>query len=88
MSFQDKPVICNKVNDTIVSCTLENPFKKQPVGTEPITMRFDARALEDNEPSVAFTVWANSTSKELHPGKIPATVVALVIKNAELLIKG
>lgn len=67
---------------------LENPFKRQPSGTPPITMRFDARALEDNEASVTFTVWANSTSKEKYPGKIPATVEALVIKNAELLIKG
>lgn len=51
-------------------------------------MRFDTRALEDNEPSVVFTVWANSTSEELYPGKVPAKVEALVIKNAELLIKG
>lgn len=67
---------------------LENPFKKQLEGAPPITMRFDARALEDNKPSVVFTVWANSTSKELHPGKNPVEVAALVIKNAELLIKG
>lgn len=81
-------MICTSVNKTVVSCLLENPFKKQPEGTPPITMRFDARALEDNEPSVIFTVWANSTSKELHPGKKPTEVEALVIKNAELLIKG
>lgn len=67
---------------------LENPFKKQSGGATPITMRFDARSLEDNEPSVKFTVWANSTSKELTPGKKPIVVNALVIKNAELSIKG
>lgn len=67
---------------------LENPFKKQVEGSPPITMRFDARALEDNDQSVVFTVWANSTSKELHAGKKPVKVEALVIKNAELLIKG
>ncbi|KAJ0176589.1 hypothetical protein K1T71_007768 [Dendrolimus kikuchii] len=87
-NISDKHVICTSVNKTIVSCLLENPFKKQPEGTPPITMRFDARALEDNEPSVIFTVWANSTSKELYPGKKPVDVEALVIKNAELLIKG
>jgi hypothetical protein len=81
-------VVCTSVNKTVVSCLLENPFKKQPNGAPPITMRFDARALEDNEPSVVFTVWANSTSEELYPGKIPAIVEALVVKNAELLIKG
>lgn len=81
-------MICTSVNKTIVSCMLENPFKKQPESAAPITMRFDARALEDNEPSVVFTVWANSTSKELHSGKKPVQVEALVIKNAELLIKG
>ncbi|KAG6456594.1 integrin alpha-PS1 isoform X2 [Manduca sexta] len=87
-NISDKHVICTSVNKTIVSCMLENPFKKQPEGAAPITMRFDARALEDNEPSVVFTVWANSTSKELHPGKKPVKIEALVIKNAELLIKG
>lgn len=87
-NISDKNVICTSVNKTIVSCMLENPFKKQPESAAPITMRFDARALEDNEPSVVFTVWANSTSKELHSGKKPVQVEALVIKNAELLIKG
>lgn len=80
-------MICTSVNKTTVSCQLENPFKKQPTGSPPITLRFDARALEDNEPSVIFTVWANSTSKERRLKK-PEQVEALVIKNAELLIKG
>ncbi|XP_045772971.1 integrin alpha-PS1 isoform X1 [Maniola jurtina] len=83
-----KQMICTSVNKTTVSCQLENPFKRQPAGSPPVTLRFDARALEDNEPSVIFTVWANSTSKEKRPGKKPEQVEALVIKNAELLIKG
>ncbi|KOB77704.1 Integrin alpha 1 [Operophtera brumata] len=82
-NISDKHVICTSVNKTIVACMLENPFKRQAAGTPPITMRFDARALEDNEPSVVFTVWANSTSKELHTGKKPMQVEARVIKNAE-----
>ncbi|CAG5046011.1 unnamed protein product [Parnassius apollo] len=87
-NISDKHMICSSVNKTIVSCLLENPFKKQPDGAAPIIMRFDARVLEDNEPSVTFTVWANSTSKERYPEKKPAKVQALIIKNAELLIKG
>ncbi|XP_026499697.1 integrin alpha-PS1 isoform X1 [Vanessa tameamea] len=83
-----KHMICTSVNKTTVSCLLENPFKRQPEGNPPITMRFDARTLEDNEPSVIFSVWANSTSKELKPDKKPVQVEALVIKNAELSIKG
>lgn len=82
-----KHMICTSVNKTTVSCLLENPYKRQPEGTPAITMRFDARALEDNEASVVFSVWANSTSKEIRPKK-PVEVKALVIKNAELLIKG
>ncbi|XP_035439524.2 integrin alpha-PS1 isoform X1 [Spodoptera frugiperda] len=88
VNISDKHVICTSFNKTTVTCMLENPFKKQADGSPPITMRFDARALEDNDQSVIFTVWANSTSKELHPGKRPVEVEALVIKNAELLIKG
>ncbi|XP_011558846.3 integrin alpha-PS1 [Plutella xylostella] len=84
----DKHVICTSFNKTIVTCMLENPFKRQLEGDTPITMRFDARALDDNEPFVVFTVWANSTSKELTPGKKPVEVKALVIKNAELSIRG
>ncbi|CAH4026827.1 unnamed protein product [Pieris brassicae] len=86
-NISGKHMICTSVNKTIVSCLLENPFKKQAEGAA-ITIRFDARALEDNEPSVVFSIWANSTSRELHPGKRPVRVEALVIKNAELLIKG
>lgn len=81
-------MICTSFNKTTVSCLLENPFKRQPEGNPPVIMRFDARALEDNEPSVIFTVWANSTSKELKPDQKPVQVEALVIKNAKLLIKG
>ncbi|XP_068633179.1 integrin alpha-PS1-like isoform X2 [Battus philenor] len=87
-NISDKHMICSSVNKTIVSCLLENPFKKQLDSAIPIVMRFDARALEDNEASVTFTVWANSTSKERYPGKKPAKVEALIIKNAELMIKG
>ncbi|XP_072949294.1 integrin alpha-PS1 isoform X2 [Epargyreus clarus] len=87
-NISGKHMICTSMNKTTVSCMLENPFKKQPEGTSPITMRFDARGLEDDESSITFTVWANSTSKEVHPGKKPVQVEALVIKNAELLIKG
>ncbi|XP_050679811.1 integrin alpha-PS1 isoform X1 [Leptidea sinapis] len=83
-----KHMICTSVNKTTVACLLENPFKKQADGTPPITIRFDARALEDNEPSVVFSIWANSTSKEKNPLTKPKQVEALVIKNAELLIKG
>lgn len=86
--LQDKHLICLSVNTTRVSCTLENPFKKQSKDSAPIIMRFDARGLDDSEPSVIFSVWANSTSRELHPGKIPVKLEALVIKNAELSIKG
>lgn len=88
VNISDKHVICTSLNKTTVTCMLENPFRKQADGSPPITMRFDARALEDNDQSVVFTVWANSTSKELHVGKKPVEVEALVIKNAELLIKG
>ncbi|XP_063536455.1 integrin alpha-PS1 isoform X1 [Cydia strobilella] len=87
-NISDKHIICTSVNKTVVSCMLENPFKNQGNAATPITMRFDARALEDNEPSVVFAVWTNSTSKELYPNKKPAVVEALVVKNAELLIKG
>ncbi|XP_059052225.1 integrin alpha-PS1 isoform X2 [Achroia grisella] len=87
-NITDKRLICGSVNKTIVSCMLENPFKQQPIGTPPIVLRFDTRMLEDNDPSVSFTVWANSTSKELHPHKIPVEVKAVVKKNAELTIRG
>ncbi|GBP30999.1 Integrin alpha-PS1 [Eumeta japonica] len=84
----DKHVICSSLNKTIVSCMLENPFKKQPNDSKPITFRFDSRVLEDNELSIDFNLWANSTSKEKNPNKPPKQVTALVVKNAELSIKG
>ncbi|XP_060803128.1 integrin alpha-PS1 [Amyelois transitella] len=87
-NISDKHVICTSVNKTTVGCLLENPFKRQPEGTPAIVLRFDARALEDSDLEIEFNVWANSTSKEIYPGKTPAKVKAIVIKNADLMIHG
>lgn len=72
----------------MVLCSLGNPFKKQLPKVNPIILRFDPKALEDHELSIDFKIWANSTSKDKHPNRNPTMVEALVVKNAELTIKG
>lgn len=78
-------VICNRFNETIVACTLGNPFRRNAAAN--VVLRFDPSALDDSEPRLSFKVFANSTSKQL----IPRDDIVLnvnVVKKAELSIQG
>lgn len=78
-------VICNRFNETIVACTLGNPLRRN--ATANVVIRFDPSALDDAEPRLSFTVFANTTSKQL----IPREKIILqvnIIKKAELSIQG
>lgn len=78
-------VICNQHNKTVVACTLGNPLKR---GAEAITvLRFDPSGLEDSEPRVSFTVFANSTSKQIKP-QSSIVLTTNVIIQADLSITG
>ncbi|XP_011869360.1 PREDICTED: integrin alpha-PS1 isoform X1 [Vollenhovia emeryi] len=84
-SKSNDSVICNLYNATIVSCSIGNPFKKDKAVD--IQVRFDPKGLEDNESQLSFTIFANSTSKEVKE-KQPILLQATVLKRAELSIKG
>jgi integrin alpha 7 len=78
-------VICNQHNKTVVACTLGNPLKR---GAEAITvLRFDPSGLEDSEPRVSFTVFGNSTSKQIKP-QDNIVLTTNVIIQADLSITG
>lgn len=79
------PVICNRFNTTVVSCTLGNPLRRN--GTARVTLRFDPTSLEDSAPSLSFKVFANSTSQQITPRE-KTVLTARVVKQAELSIKG
>ncbi|KMQ95119.1 integrin alpha-ps1 [Lasius niger] len=84
-SKSNDSIICNLYNATLVSCSIGNPFKKDK--TVDIQVRFDPKGLEDNESQLGFTIFANSTSKEVRE-KQPTVLQATVLKRAELSIKG
>lgn len=84
-SKSNDSIICNLHNATLVSCSIGNPFKKDK--TVDIQVRFDPKGLEDNESQLNFTIFANSTSKEVKE-KQPTILQATVLKRAELSIKG
>lgn len=84
-SKSNDSVICNLYNATLVSCSIGNPFKKDK--TVDIQVRFDPKGLEDNESQLGFTIFVNSTSKEVRE-KRPTVLQATVLKRAELSIKG
>ncbi|XP_014485304.1 PREDICTED: integrin alpha-PS1 isoform X2 [Dinoponera quadriceps] len=84
-SKSNDSVICNLYNATVVSCSIGNPFQKNK--TADIQVRFDPKGLEDNESQLGFTIFANSTSREVKD-KRPAVLQATVLKRAELSIKG
>lgn len=84
-SKSNDSVICNLHNATLVSCSIGNPFKKDKMVD--IQVRFDPKGLEDNESHLGFTIFANSTSKEVKE-KRPMILQVTVLKRAELSIKG
>lgn len=84
-SKSNDSIICNLYNATLVSCSIGNPFKKDK--TVDIQVRFDPKGLEDNESQLGFTIFTNSTSKEVKE-KLPTVLQATVLKRAELSIKG
>ncbi|XP_076754708.1 multiple edematous wings [Xylocopa sonorina] len=84
-SKSNDSVICNLHNATIVSCSIGNPFKKDKLVN--IQVRFDPKELEDSKSQLEFVVFANSTSKEIKE-KEPIKLRAIVLKRAELSIKG
>lgn len=50
-------------------------------------MRFDPSGLEDSEPTMTFTIFANSTSKQLRPLD-DIILVTNVVKRAEISLTG
>lgn len=78
-------VICNRFNETIVACTLGNPFRRNAAAS--VVLRFDPSALDDSEPRLSFNVFANSTSKQQIPRE-KSILNVNVIKKAELSIQG
>ncbi|XP_066588057.1 integrin alpha-PS1 isoform X2 [Prorops nasuta] len=84
-SKSNDSVICNLHNSTLVTCSIGNPFKKDKAVN--LQVRFNPKNLKDDEAELDFVIFANSTSKELHP-KYPQKLQATVVKRAELSIKG
>lgn len=78
-------VICNQHNSTVVICTLGNPLKRN--ATSKTVLRFDPSGLEDSEPRMQFTVFANSTSKQMRPQN-DVVLKTNVVKQADLSITG
>lgn len=78
-------VTCNQENSTAVVCTLANPLKRN--ATDSTVLRFDPSGLEDSEPRMSFTVFANSTSKQKKP-QADVVLNTNVVKQADLSITG
>ncbi|XP_055302350.1 integrin alpha-PS1 isoform X2 [Sitodiplosis mosellana] len=78
-------VICNRFNETIVACTLGNPFRRNALTN--VILRFDPSALDDSEPRLSFKVFANSTSKQ-QISRENTVLLVNVVKKAELSIQG
>ncbi|XP_017776117.1 PREDICTED: integrin alpha-PS1 [Nicrophorus vespilloides] len=63
LNKKSSDIICNYHNDTIVSCTLGNPFPKNK--TAEFSLRFESKVSKiGNEKELNFMAFVNSTSKE------------------------
>ncbi|XP_044728247.1 integrin alpha-PS1 isoform X2 [Chrysoperla carnea] len=84
-SAEEKQVLCNPHNDSMVVCGLGNPFKSDHDAT--VTLRFDPKPINDALNEFKFIVFANSTSVE-DIKKDPTEIFVSILKNAEVSIKG
>ncbi|KAI5751699.1 hypothetical protein M8J77_010094 [Diaphorina citri] len=76
--------LCNPYNTSLVVCALGNPFKKN--ASSHLKLRFDPQTLGE-EPELYFTLWANSTSKDIGHEK-PLVLKAIIVRKAELSLIG
>lgn len=78
-------VICNRFNATIVACTLGNPLRRDTAAY--VKLRFDPSGLEGLANTMAFRIFANTTSVQRHRND-PKSLNVRVIKKAEVSIRG
>lgn len=78
-------VICNRFNATIVACTLGNPLRRDAAAY--VKLRFDPSGLEGLANTMAFRIFANTTSVQRHANDAKSLNVR-VIKKAEVSIRG
>lgn len=85
VSKNQKHVICNRFNETVVACTLGNPMRRN--GRAEVIIRFDPIGLDDAATQLMFKVFANTTSKQqiMRPADV---LLVNVVKQAELRIGG
>lgn len=86
LRWQGKQLTCAPINDTLLACSLGNPLTEDQSPVE-LQVRFDPKDLADTQSRLEFTIWANSTSKEVDP-ELPLLLRATVVKRAELSLKG
>nr|CAD7203492.1 unnamed protein product [Timema douglasi] len=82
---ENKRQTCIRTNNTLVVCSIGNPFKKGDVAK--IILRFNPEGLEDYESHLKFVVFANSTSEEKKP-QGPLELFTNVIRRAEVGLTG
>lgn len=85
VSKNQRHVICNKFNETIVACTLGNPLRRN--ARAEVIIRFDPILLDDAATQLLFKVSANTTSKQQIPRE-PNILLVNVVKQTELRIGG
>ncbi|XP_030379040.1 integrin alpha-PS1 isoform X2 [Scaptodrosophila lebanonensis] len=78
--------ICNRFNDTVVSCGLGNPMRRG--STTDVSIRFDPSSLELGETKLQFHIFANTTSKLVGSDRPERTLDVRVVKHTELTLRG
>lgn len=69
----------------MIACTIGNPMPRSSKAS--LTLRFDSNSLEDVDPFLTFTVFANTTSKLPNPAR-DMLLKVYVVKEATLTISG
>ncbi|KAH8305354.1 hypothetical protein KR044_007773, partial [Drosophila immigrans] len=77
---------CNSFNTTLVACSLGNPMLRGT--TTSVTIRFDPNSLKREEQTIAFHIFANTTSKLVGKELPERRLVLKVVRRAEMTLRG
>ncbi|KAI1301767.1 Integrin alpha-PS1 [Halotydeus destructor] len=83
--FKGEQIECVPRNKTVLRCELGNPFKR---GETQLQLRFNPKAILDDEQSITFNIEANTTSADISPQRNFVNLVAKVVRVAELELRG
>ncbi|XP_053209007.1 integrin alpha-PS1-like [Panonychus citri] len=82
---EGEQIDCKPFNISLLVCSLGNPFKR---GEVKLNLKFDPKEISDVQNDIDLRVFVNTSSVDLSQSKNDVTTKLLIIRRADLEIKG